>query len=216
MRVACANVFSETRGVWKTSIDPLSLDKLNRPIHQYGALNVVIVSKPQFDEGTRSLHFDSETAVFLNRGNTCETVFIKSIEKNLYPEFTHANPGQQKEIGGDQAFLFQIQGLGETQMRIGREILLRVRKHYNGRLIHHQGTGNFVESPDRFWSIQIKTHSYRVIVFGKPDDHGHKHCFELEPYMGSYSSFFISDNYQIDATIRTIIDAMRYKKIRFS
>lgn len=216
MIVTFENVAYETKGVWKSLIDPLTLRKLDSPIHQCGSVNVVMISKPQFDDRTHSIQFDRDTAVYLNMGNTCETVFVRSIENHCRHAYINTKSEQQRDINGDYAFLLEINGLSEPKKRIGGEILLRVRKNYNGQLIHHPESGNFVESPDRFWSIQVKKQSYKIVVYGKPIDHGYKQFINLKPYMENYSYFVISANYQTDEAIKVILEAKRYKKIRFT
>ena len=216
MIVAINNVSNAGIGIWTSETDPQRLKDIAIPIRYGGRISIMMVSNPKFDGQKFSLLFNPNEAVLLNLGNTFKTFFISSYDGVSYEATLDTQLNIRKRPEGDARFFEELKGFGPKVQKIGKELLLAVRRNFAGRLIYQQISGKFVESPLPFWAIlvQPKSELIRIVVYGKPEEHGPKHTIELEPNMDSYSSFFIDSKHQITEALKTIRDANRIRRIK--
>jgi hypothetical protein len=213
MRVTIEKVSSGAEGVWTSHIDPQSLLRLANPVRQGGHINIVLVSRPSYDNRDHSLQFDLDSAILLNLGNTSETIIIDSREGDVSLSTHDVQPNVQKQPAGDSRFFKELKQLPESLREVGEQLLKEVRKEFPGELVFHPKSGKFVESPDNFWVVRIqpRAQSFRIIVYGKPNEHSLKDTIELKRDMASYSSFVIDSKHQIHEAVELIREAKRLK-----
>jgi len=213
MRVTIDKVSLGARGVWTSQIDPQRLLRLANPIRQGGRINIIMVSRPSFNDKNHSLQFDLDSALLLNLGNTSEAVLIDSKEGGALQSSPNEQPNIQNQSSGDRRFFQELKRLPESQRKVGEQLLTAIRQEFPGELKFHQKSGKFVESPDNFWVVRVqpRAKSLRIIVYGEPDDHGSKNTIELKPDMASYSNFLIAGNHQLLEAVNVIRTAKRLK-----
>jgi hypothetical protein len=187
--------------------------RLANPIRQGGRINIIMVSRPSFDDKNHSLQFDLDSALLLNLGNTSEAVLIDSKEGETLQSPPNVQPNIQNQSSGDRRFLRELKRLPESQRKVGEQLLTAVRQEFPGELKFHQKSGKFVESPDSFWVVRVqpRAKSLRIIIYGEPGDHGSQDTIELKPDMASYSNFVIDGNRQLFEAVKVIRAAKRLK-----
>lgn len=206
MRVTIEKVSQGAKGIWTSHIDPQHLLRLANPIRQGGRINIVLVSRPSFDDRNHSLKFDLDSAILLNLGNTSEAVLIDSREgevRQLSPDLQSIS---RKLPSGDSHFLEELKKLSVSQRKVGEQLLTEVRKEFPGELIFHPKSRKFVESPDNFWVVRVqpRAQSLRIIVYGLPNQHGSMDTIELKRDMASYSNFVIDSKDQVFEAVKVI------------
>jgi hypothetical protein len=215
MRVTLEQVSQGAVGVWTSVINPQNLLRLGNPIRQGGKVNIVLVSKPSFDNKNNSLQFDLDSTILLNLGNTSEAILVDSRENALQqPHGLIATTKKQSD--GDVHFLAELKQLPDSQKKVGETILSEIRKEYPGELIFHEKSGKFVESPDNFWVVRVqpRAKSLRIVVYGSPQEHGSHNSIELKDDMAGYSSFVIDSQDQVREAVTVISNAKRLKDAR--
>lgn len=214
MRVTIEKVSPGAEGIWSAQIEPQRLLKLANPCHQGGRINIIMIPRPLFDEQNHSLQFDLDSVLLLNLGNTSETILISSREDKKQTE--EVQKSFQKRGSGDYLFYEKLKLLPKTQRKVGKKLLAEIRKEFPGELKFYEKSKKFVESPDNFWVVRVqpRAKSLRIIVYGKPIEHGIQHSIVLKPDMGSYSSFTIDSEDQLPEAIKVIRNAKRLKDRR--
>jgi hypothetical protein len=222
-------VIQGVEGVWTAKIDPQRLIKLANPVRQGNRLNVVMVTRPSYDADTHSLQFDLDSALLLNLGNTFETVLIDSREEELDQPSPTPHPIEQvrpssptpqgrKRVrpDGDTLYLIELRVLPDSLREVGEQLLAEIRKEFPGELVFHPKSKKFVESPDNFWVVRIqpRAQSLRIIVYGRPEEHGKYHSIDIKRDMASYSSFVVDTQRQVSDAVKVIREAKRLKDIR--
>lgn len=216
MRVTLYEISPGATGIWTANVDPQRLMKLANPIRQGGSVSVVLVARPSYDAGAQSLQFDLDSAILLNLGNTFEAILVDSRDKDVQKSRQSAELPTGEKAAGDRRFLEELKHLPESQRTLGEQLLTAVRKEYPGELVFHQKSGKFVESPDNFWVVRIqpRAQSLRIVVYGRPGEHGSKNTIVLKQDMASYSNFVIHSEHQIPEAVGVIRQAKRLKDLR--
>ena len=144
MRVTIEKVSQGAKGIWTSHIDPQHLLRLANPIRQGGRINIVLVSRPSFDDRNHSLKFDLDSAILLNLGNTSEAVLIDSREgevRQLSPDLQSIS---RKLPSGDSHFLEELKKLSVSQKEVGEQLLTEVRRSFLVSLSSIQNLGNLL------------------------------------------------------------------------
>lgn len=220
MRVTLENVVSGAEDVWTSHIEPQRLLRLGKPIHQWGRLSIVMVSKPFFDGQNQLLQFDLDSAILLNVGNTTEAILIDSREsKSHHIEINsdHIESTITTKVrvysSGDSLFHEKLLVLPGSVKNIGEQLLDEIRKQFPGELVFHRTTGKFVETPDNFWVVKIqpRAKSLRIIVYGSTLKHGTYSSIRLTDDRPGYSTFVINNQDQLREAVDVILEAKRLK-----
>lgn len=215
MRVIIEKASSGTKGIWTAEIDPQRLIKLAKPVRQGGRLSVVMINRPIYEESASTLQFDLDSAFLLNLGNTFETVFIDSREKDFIDPSLKPQTKQVDQPSGDRRYLDELTRLPDSQKELGEQILIEIRKEFPGELVFHPKSGKFVESPDNFWVVRIqpRAQSLRIIVYGRPEGHKRYESIHLKNDMAGYSNFVVDRQQQLFETVSIIREAKRLKDL---
>ncbi len=215
MRLSIEAVSPLSEHMWMATIDPQSLLRLASPSRQGGRLSVAIITNPSFDKASRSLQFDLNTFALLNLGRTGETILLDSREQDV----EHPPPapvGQESFSPGDQQFLRDLTQLPSTLCEIGEKLLAGVRAEYPGVLEYKEKSGKYVETPDNYWVVRIQPRagSYRIIVYGPPEEYKEFGSLRAQKDMSGYTNFTISNKLQLEEGLKAILHAKSLKNRR--
>jgi hypothetical protein len=207
-----ANCVSE--GVWLAKLSPGSAAVFGEPAARRGAWTVVAVEgMPSYDKGAGSLTFDPSKAQLLNVGAT-ERLLVLGGDSE-----THTSEPDPRDFGesarpaptrhGDREFL---EALPQNLRDLGKALLSEVRHHFKGELRYYPDSRRFVEKPDNFWTVTIRTRvsSLDITVRGTPEFFGPMRQVEVKPDRGSYSRFKVTSLSQVGDAVSVIRRAASY------
>src|SRR5262249_3870438 len=161
-----------------------------------------------FDSGLKVLSFGPELVQVLNVGGTEAAVVVVGSHDGVQiasrPQPTSSIPTPIRN--GDSHF---IQNLPRELLDLGVSLLKGFRRQFPGSLVFHPRSAKYVESPDNFWTVRIqpRARSLRITVRGTPPSFSKVTSVQLKPDMGTYSSFTMSSDRQIEEALRVIRDA---------
>lgn len=215
MRLSIEAVSPMSEHVWMATIDPQSLIRLAPPSRQGGRLSVALITNPSFDKASRSLQFDLNTFALLNLGRTGETVLLDSREQDA--EQPTQIPARQEPVSpGDLQYLKDVAQLPTSLREIGEKLLAGVRAVYPGVLAYKEKSGKYVETPDNYWVVRVQPRagSYRIIVYGPPEEYKEFGSLKAQKDMSGYTNFTISNMLQLDEGLKAILYAKSLKDRR--
>jgi hypothetical protein len=173
-----------------TSLAMDDLELLGKPIHQQGAVSVVLLSDhPQPING--QLTFEHTKVTLLNLGSSASTVVITT------PAIPHATAPLPH---GDSQFRSELPpGLRD----VGNLLLDQVRRRWAGELGLTQTPRKYVERPDNFWTVKIQPRvgTLALTVRGEPHELSPFSALVLKADQAGYSRFQIRSTDEVDDVI---------------
>jgi len=220
-------------GVWKAVLDPEETTAFGECKSKIGPFSILLLeSEIHYDEKATRITFDPKSTRLINIGST-NIIFLlsdspseqkKPVDSVPKPE---KKPVKAKRISGkkppakdagykpsqvvppgDKLFLIEL----PPDIRSFGEVLLsEVRRHFKGELHYEPRTGKFDETPDIFWTVNIKPHnrSLKLTIRGTPDTFKIPSAINLQRDKFGYSAFEISKKEQIVGAVSLIKQASK-------
>lgn len=208
LKVTVEGAKALTEGLWLAKLSPGSTAVFGDPAARVGDWTVVVVEGlPDFEKGGGSLAFDPARARLLNVGATERLLVLggateaRAVESSRPAAAKSARPAPTR--GGDREFL---DALPEDLRELGELLLSEVRHHFQGELRYYPDSRRFVETPDNFWTVTVRTrvHSLDITVRGAPGTFGPSSRIEIKNDRTGYSRFKLTRTDQIEEALRVI------------
>lgn len=204
------------KGIWAAEITRKELSYLGNPLMGRGQRSVILVDTPTWDSDNSQLEFSPSSACVLNLGEQSSAIIIDSgLDREEGNIMTHIAKNNQPTFG-DQQFLLQLDKVPPGLRRLGKQLLSGVRTQYQGELEFKTRSGRFVETPENFWTIRVqpRAKSLRITVYGQPNSFSGYSDLVIKKDRGSYSSFIIHEEKQLEPALKVIMDALYLKRGR--
>jgi hypothetical protein len=208
LRVTVEGAKPLSAGVWLAKLSPGSASVFGEPAARVGDWTVVVLEgTPDYEKGGGSLAFDPGRARLLNVGATERLLVLAgATESHALKSGGHEAPRSARPAasrGGDREFLH---ALPEDLRELGEMLLSEVRHHFQGELRYYPDSRRFVETPDNFWTVTIRTrvHSLDITVRGAPGTFGPSSRIEIKNDRTGYSRFKLTSTHQIEEALRVI------------
>ncbi len=222
------------QGIWKARLKPQEILAFGGCSSRSGPYSVLLLTtKADFNEPSKSITFDPNATRLLNVGTTNQIIIISgipspkevltrsdqpSVSKLPKVKIPSKTPGRQNQIPdyelshalstGDKLFLSEL----PPDMRsLGETLLSEVRSQFKGELCYEPRAGKFDETPEIFWTVKIQTEdkSLRITVRGTPDTFPDLKGIDLNVDKFGYSAFVVTHMGQIPEAIAAIQQAAK-------
>ncbi len=112
----------------------------------------------------------------------------------------------------DNSFLIEC---SPVVRQLAETLIKEVRQYFITGHLEKSLTGKFVEHPDNFWTVRpYQSRCLLITVYGKVHLHKKYPSIKLESDLPSYSKFKISDSFQVQNAVKTIVYAKQLKSMK--
>lgn len=197
-------------GAWIAPLSPSDARRFGQNAPSKGGRSVVGIEAPRFDSevGMLSVAFDS--ILILNIGEAEEAVFVdlapseKSAQKEAYVYEEAVSPVDEDFLSACHNYL------PEDMVKIIKQVLQKVRKYYDDKLIEGEGR-KWTTYPRNFMAITIQNRNLQFLVSVKanPSQHSFKKI-NLKRSRSPYCEFYLNSPSQIQEAIQAILASAEY------
>lgn len=213
IEIAVAGAIQIKSDVWETHLAPSEVRTIGPCSSAVGAVTVLLLSNPIFDQETQTIRFPPQSAAVLNVGNTSRTIIVSGDNGSGLNAPSVTRTGLRDfsaQVGtGDGQYLRSLDELPDDLKRAGELILQQVREHFPGDL-RAVGARRFQETPDNFWfvTIQPRVESLSITVRGLPSRFHVENLNVIEDRR-PYSRFKVRGTVDVPEAVQIILNAVR-------